>query len=184
MNGPKQHEYRVLRETIALRGTLRPLLLLAGMAAWAAVLVAVLDLLPYPLASMIPLLVLLATFEAIRPLHVGAERIGRYVQVFHEERTAAPPPLADPPSWERVAMVFGSGVPGAGGHPLFAPVFGLAAVVNLLAVVLPGPVGVELAMLAVPHVAFLVWLVITDRAMRMQRATELGRFRALRDLGA
>ena len=81
-------------------------------------------------------------------------------------------------------MVFGSGVPGAGGHPLFAPVFGLAAVVNLLAVVLPGPVGVELAMLAVPHVAFLVWLVITDRAMRMQRATELARFRALRDLGA
>ena len=182
MDGLEQDEYRVLRETIAARGSLRPALMLASLAAWAAVLVAVLTLLPYPLASAIPLLVLVAGFEAVRPLHFGAERIGRYLQVFHEEGAAVLPPMADPPSWERVAMVFGGSTPGAGGHPLFAPIFGLAAMTNYLAVILPGPVVVELATLAVPHVAFLAWIVVTDRAMRAQRAADLARFRALRDL--
>ncbi len=37
-------------------------------------------------------------------------------------------------------------------------------------------------MMAVPHVAFVAWLVVTDRAMRAQRAAELARFRALRDI--
>lgn len=154
--------------------------MLTGTVAWAALLTAVLVWLPYPLASVIPLLVLLATFEATRPLHFGSERLGRYLQVFYEE--AGPiRPLAEVPSWERVAMVFGRGVPGAGGHPLFIPIFGLATLVNYLAVILPGPIAMELGSLAVPHVALLVWLVINDRAMRAQRAIELARFRAMRD---
>jgi hypothetical protein len=136
--------------------------------------------LPYPLASVIPLLVLLAAFEALRPLHFGVERLGRYLQVFYEE-VGSIRPLAVVPSWERVAMVFGGGVPGAGGHPLFVPVFGMATLVNYIAVVLPGPVALELGALAVPHVAFLVWLVLSDRAVRAQRSVELARFRALRD---
>ena len=73
-------EYLVLRETIARRGSLRPLLVLSGMVAWAVLLIAVLVLLPYPVAAAIPLLVLLVTFEIIRPLHFGAERIGREPQ--------------------------------------------------------------------------------------------------------
>jgi hypothetical protein len=174
-------EYRVLRDTIARRGTWRPALMLAGTAMWAALLIAVIVLLPYPLASTIPLLVLVAAFETIRTFHFGTERIGRYLQVFHEQ---APDPrnrLADTPSWESVAMAFGSGVPGAGGHPLFAPIFGMATAINFLAVLLPGPVPLELGLLAIPHVAFLVWLIASDRAMRAQRAVELARFRALRD---
>ena len=35
--------------------------------------------------------------------------------------------------------------------------------------------------LAVPHVAFVVWMLYCDRAMRKQRATELARYRALED---
>lgn len=180
MDGLDRSEYRILRDTIGRRGTIRPVVMLTGMIAWAAVLTAVLVWLPYPLASVIPLLVLLATFETIGPLHFGSERIGRYLQVFYEE-VGALRPLAEVPSWERVAMVFGGGVPGAGGHPLFVPVFALATLVNYLAVVLPGPVAIELGSLAVPHVSFLVWLVMTDRAVRAQRAIELARFRALRD---
>jgi hypothetical protein len=53
--------------------------------------------------------------------------------------------------------------------------------VNLLAVLLPGPVAVELSLMAVPHAAFLIWIVWTDRIMRGQRVRELARFRALRD---
>ena len=50
-------------------------------------------LLPYPVAAAIPLLVLVATFEVIRPLHFGAERIGRYLQVFYEEDGEPEPSL-------------------------------------------------------------------------------------------
>ena len=142
------------------------------MTAWAALLIVVLALLPYPVAASIPLLVLLVTFEVIRPLHFGAERIGRYVQVFYEEDGAANRPLTDTPSWERVAMNFGT-VPGVGGHALFVPVFLLATAINFLAVVLPGPVALELSVMAIPHLAFIAWLVASDRAMRAQRAIEL-----------
>lgn len=173
-------EYLVLRRSIAHRGALRPVLVLAGLAIWAALLMAVLAWVPYPVAAVIPLLILVGTFEVIRPLHFGAERIGRYLQVFYEEAGESGRPLRDTPSWERVAMSFGA-VPGVGGHPLFVPVFFLASVANYLAVMLPGPVAIEWGVMAVPHVAFLVWLAAADRAMRRQRAIELARFRQLQN---
>jgi hypothetical protein len=171
-------EYLVLRKTIAQRGALRPILALGGISAWAFVLIAVLAVLPYPVASAIPLLILATTFETIRPLHFGAERIGRYLQVFHEEAGQPDRAVSDTPSWERVAMRFGT-VPGVGGHPLFVPVFFLATVANYVAVVIPNPVLVELGVMAVPHLAFLAWLVATHRAMVRQRAVELARFQDL-----
>ena len=171
-------EYLVLRRTIAQRGALRPILLVSGISGWAVTLTAVLVALPYPIAATIPLVVLAATFEAIRPLHFGAERIGRYLQVFYEEAGDPGRPLRDNPSWERVVMHFGK-VPGAGGHPLFVPIFFLATVVNTLAVIIPGPVPIEMAMMAVPHLAFLAWLLAAHRAMTTQRQIELDRMRTL-----
>lgn len=182
MERPSSAEYLVLRTTISARGSLRPVLFVAGLGIWAVLLTAVLVLLPYPLAVAIPLVVLAATFEAIRPLHFGAERLGRYLQVFYEELGQTGRPLSDVPSWERVAMSLGT-VPGTGGHPLFVPIFFIATIVNYLPVLLarPAAVPVELGMLAVPHVAFVVWMIACDRAMRTQRASELARFRQLRD---
>lgn len=171
-------EYLILRKTIAHRGALRPILALTGIGIWAACLVAVLAWLPYPVAAAIPLAVLAATFEVIRPLHFGAERIGRYIQVFYEDAGDPGRPLSDTPSWERVAMSFGA-VPGVGGHPLFVPIFFLATLINYLGVVIPGPVDVELAVLSIPHLAFIAWIVAADRAMRAQRAIELARMREL-----
>ena len=171
-------EYLVLRRTIAQRGALRPVLVVIGTGMWALVLTAVVAWLPYPVAAVIPLLVLAATFEAIRPLHFGAERIGRYLQVFHEEAGEPGRPLRDTPSWERVAMSFGK-VPGVGGHPLFVPIFFLATLANYLAVVIPGPLPIELGALATPHVAFIAWLIAADRAMKRQRDIELTRMREL-----
>ena len=179
MERHRQSEYLVLRQTIAKRGALRPVLALAGLGIWGALLIAVLVLLPYPVAAAIPLLALVVTFEAIRPLHFGAERIGRYVQVFYEEAGEPGRSLSDTPSWERVAMSFGV-VPGVGGHPLFVPLFLMATALNYLAVLLPGPaVAVELSVMAIPHLAFIAWLVAADRAMRAQRAIELQRLREL-----
>ena len=151
---------------------------LCGTAIWAAILTAVLVLLPYPVAAAIPLLVLVVTFEVIRPLHFGAERIGRYLQVFYEEAGEPGRALSDTPSWERVAMSFGA-VPGVGGHPLFVPVFLMATALNYLAVLLPQPVAIEMSVMAIPHLAFIAWLAAADRAMRNQRAIELARLREL-----
>lgn len=171
-------EFAALRETIRTRGSARVLAFLGGIAAWTASLTAVLAWLPYPIASLVPLLLLLATFEVVRVLHLVVERIGRYVQVFFEE------PRGDrlaPPAWERAAMHFGPAVPGAGGHPFFLPIFVLATLVNALAVLLPGPLPVESIALAVPHAGFVLWMLYCDRAMRKQRASDLARYRSLRD---
>jgi hypothetical protein len=35
--------------------------------------------------------------------------------------------------------------------------------------------------MAIPHLAFIAWLVASDRAMRTQRTIELARMRELRD---
>ena len=175
-----EHEFLVLRETIRSRGAARPVVLLGGMSSWAVVLVAVLAWLPNPTASVVPLVLLLATFEVVRMLHLGVERIGRYIQVFYEEPPGGSAPTG-PPAWEHTAMQLGPSLPGAGGHPYFLTVILVAATVNFLAVLFPGPVMVELVVMAVPHLAFIVWLVYCDRGMRKQRATELARYRALRD---
>lgn len=180
MERHRRSEYVILRRTIAHRGALRPVLMLAGSGLWAAALIAVLALLPYPVAGAIPLIVLAVTFEVIRPLHFGAERIGRYVQVFYEEDGEPGRALPDTPSWERVAMSFGR-VPGVGGHPLFVPIFLMATAVNYLSVLLPAPAAIEMSVMAIPHLALIAWLVAADRAMRAQRATELARLRELHD---
>jgi hypothetical protein len=172
-------EFTALRDTIRTRGTARIACLLAGFVGWAGVLVLVLVWLPWPLAAVIPLLVLLAAHEAARTLHLGVERIGRYLQVFYEERTADIEAALQPPAWERTAMRFGPDRPGAGGHPLFLPVFLLATAVNALAVVLPGPILVEGVTLAVPHLAFVAWLLRCDHGMRRQRASDLARYREM-----
>jgi hypothetical protein len=153
---------------------------MAGLLAWGLCLIAVLIALPYPVAAAIPLTLLVATFEVIRPLHFGAERIGRYLQVFYEERGEPNRTLTDTPSWERVAMSFGA-VPGVGGHPLFVPVFFVATTLNYLAVLQPPQVAIELGLMAIPHLAFIGWLVRGDRAMRRQRDIELARLRELRN---
>ena len=180
MERPAATEYRILRDTIARRGSLRHGIAMAGFGLWAAILTLVLIWLPYPVAAVVPLLILVVTFEVIRPLHFGAERIGRYIQVFYEEDGRPERPLAETPSWERVAMRL-SAVPGTGGHPLFVPSFFLTTIANTLPVLLAQPTAtpIELAALGVPHLAFTLWLFRTDRAMRAQRAAELERFGAL-----
>ena len=181
MDPLRLEEFRSLRRTIQSRGGLRLSLALLGFAAWALTLVATLAWLANPIAGSIPLVVLAVTFEVNRMLSLGIERIGRYLQVFYESGDVA---RMDTPAWEHTAMAFGPGVPGAGGHPLLLPLFLIATLINVLSVVLPGPAPVELAVMAVPHVSFVIWITYADRAMRKQRMRELARFRELRGLAA
>lgn len=185
-------EYRALRATIAARGHLRVGVFAGGLVAWAALLLAVLAWLPQPLLALVPLLVLVGTFEAIRGLHFGVERIGRYLEVFFEEglkawgpeglkADSAPAGRMTAPAWERAVVRVGGRVPGAAGHPLFAPIYTLAALVNLLAVALPGPVPAEWVPLVALHAAFAGWMLYVDRGVRTQRAHDEARFRAIRD---
>jgi hypothetical protein len=116
--------------------------------------------------------VLLAGFEAIHALHVGVERVGRYLQVFYENGS-------DGPLWESAAMRFGPGLPGAGVDPLFTSVFVGATLVNVA--ILTAPFHTVWDGVAVgAHAAFLVRAGRARRAAAQQRAVDLETFTAIR----
>src|SRR5215475_11445055 len=98
MSSAEQEEYRSLRATIRERGTARIWVFLVGIIAWAALITATAALAALPVATLLPLLVLVSVFEAVFSLHVGVERIGRYIQVFLEHEGGG---------WEHTAMAFG-----------------------------------------------------------------------------
>jgi hypothetical protein len=168
MTDPRIEEYRGLRSTIRARGTARVCIFIAGLGVWAALSLAILAMSAVPLAVVFPLLVLAGTFEAVFALHVGVERVGRYLQVFHDD------------TWEQTAMAFGPPLAGTGTDPLFAGLFGLATVCNFLQVLVGGSVPAELAVLGGFHVVFLVRVVMARRAAARQRAADLSRFQQLR----
>lgn len=174
-------EYAALRTAIAARGHLRLGLFLAGLIGWALTLLAVLVLVANPLVAVLPLLVLVGTFESLRSLHFGVERIGRYLQVFVEERYGSDAAPWEPPAWERVVVRVGGQLPGAAGHPLFAPVLALATAINVLAIVLPGPRPEEWIPLGALHLLFVGWMVYVDRGARAQRSHDEAKFRAIRE---
>jgi hypothetical protein len=124
-------------------------------------------------ATLVSLGVLVAGFEAIHGLHVGVERIGRYLQVFYEND-------GDGPLWESTAMRLGPGLPGAGVDPLFTLVFVAATLVNLVLVAFPPRSSVWEGLVVAAHVAFLVRVVRARRAAAQQRAVDLETFTALR----
>jgi hypothetical protein len=140
---------------------------------WAALACQLLFVSDVPLASLFSLAVLVAGFEAIHALHVGVERIGRYVQVYYESSE-------DGPRWETTAMKIGPALPGGGIDPLFTVVFFLATVVNLIPALLPSPTRLQLGLMGLLHAAFLVRLVRARGAAARQRAVELESYRAIK----
>src|SRR5688572_13440545 len=154
-------EYRELRSTIRERGSMRVCLLAAGIVAWAALVVLTAALLALPVATFISLLALAAIFEGVLSLHTGAERVGRYLQVFHEADGADP-------GWEHRIMEFGRRFP-AGGDPLFCLVFWCAAILNMIPAVYAGPVPVEWAFVGGVHAVFVLRVAIARASSRKQR---------------
>jgi len=166
-------EYAALRQTIASRGTARVILLPVTVLGWAILASLLMLFSDLPVAAIFPLAVLTAGFEAIHALHVAAERVGRYLQVYYE---ASP----DGPQWETAAMAVGPALPGGGIDPLFTVLFTSAAVLNLIPALLPQPTPLEIGVIGALHAIFIVRVLRARIAAARQRAVELESFRALR----
>jgi hypothetical protein len=168
----KQEEYVALRATIRERTTVRLILFVTAMALWAALAITTWAVTGIPVAMLIPLLVLGAGFEAVYALHLNVERIGRYLQVFHE----------DGDGWEHVAMEYGRRYPGAGPDPLFGVWFLCAIGLNYIPVALDAAIGralPELVVLGAVHAALAVRLIVARRRAGRQRVEDIERFTAL-----
>ena len=179
-------EYRALRATIRERGTARIWIFLAGLAAWSATTIATAALAAPPLATLLPLLLLAAGFEAIINLHTGVERIGRYLQVFFEQDEPAGSPVNErressrvTRAWEQVAMAYGRAYPG-GSDPIFAAHFALATMLNFLPVLLAEPVPVEVVVIGAVHILFIVRVAVARHYAGRQRTTDLERFQRIK----
>ena len=173
-------EYRALRDTIRQRGTARIWVFLAGLAVWAALTVATAALGALPVATLLPLLVLAAAFEAVFSLHVGVERIGRYVQVFFEDDSPEGAEHGEIRKWEHVAMTFGRSLTGANIDPLFAMFFILATVLNFVPVLLAEPIRIEIVVFGSAHLFFIGRVVAARWVASRQRAADLERFQQLK----
>lgn len=152
------------------------------MLGWAALALIVLLFSEAPFAVLLPLAVLIGGFEAIHALHVGVERIGRYLQVYYENPENGP-------SWETTVTAVGPGLPGGGVDPLFTLLFAGASFVNIVpalggvlyrsAAGLPQATRTELGVIGVLHLAFVIRVVRARGAAVRQRAVELETFRAI-----
>jgi hypothetical protein len=162
----QEEEYAALRATIRERGTARMVLMPIIFIGWAGTAVATAAVITVAVSTLVPLLVLVAGFEAVFALHVNVERVGRYLQVFHDDK------------WEQVAMSFGQRYPGTGPDPLFSRLFVLAASVNFLPAALGGKVW-DIVVLAVLHLLFVNRIRVARAFAARQRAADLERFTAL-----
>jgi hypothetical protein len=173
-------EYRALRDTIRQRGTARVWVFLAGLTAWAALTVATAALAALPVAALLPLLILAAAFEAVFSLHVGVERIGRYVQVFFEDESPEGAQPGEVRKWEHVAMTFGRPLTGSSIDPLFAMFFILATFLNFVPVFLAEPMRIEITVVGTAHVLFIGRILAARWVASRQRAADLERFQQLK----
>jgi hypothetical protein len=189
MTGREQDEYSALRATIRERGTARVCIFVAGLAAWTAATIATAALASSPVATLLPLLLLACVFEATFALHVGVERIGRYLQVFHEsagrDGLKAVPNNDDSgghelPRWEHAAMAFGRPPGAATSDALFTVPFLLAAIFNIAPALLLNPIRTELIFVGGAHVLFVLRLAVARLAAGRQRAIDLKRFQKLK----
>lgn len=172
-------EYRTLRATIGARSTTRLWIALAGVVAWAGLMMATVAYIELPVATLVPLLVLAFTFELVFGIHTAVERIGRYLQVFFED------PQRDR-GWEHQAMEYGRRFRGAGTDPLFCLYFWCAILLNLIptAMVTPGPEPLEWAVVGGAHAMAAARILVARRSAAAQRAIDLDRFRQLKADGA
>lgn len=187
----QRQEYKTLRATIRERGSVRVITFLVTLLGWAALDLVLLVSAGHPYAALLPLMVLVAGFEVIFQLHLGVERVGRYLQVAYEERrqpgrpgsTNATTPGEVTAGWETAAMAYGRAYPAAGSDALFPRIFLLATLVNVLPIVgafvrmRERPAGFVVLVLA--HVGFAVRIAIARNRAGRQRGEDLARFREL-----
>jgi len=166
----KDDEFRALRATIQQRGTVRIVVVPLTFVGWAATAVATAAVITVAVSTLVPLLILVAGFESLFAIHVNVERIGRYLQVFHEGHDTG---------WETVASRFGQPPSGAP-DPLFGRLFVLATSVNFLPAALGWENIPELAVLAGLHLLFINHIRVARAFATAQKDRDLQRFIALK----
>jgi hypothetical protein len=169
-------EYRALRATIRERGTIRLFVTVLTFVAWSATALAVPALFPFPVLTLVPLMMLAAGFEVVFAAHVGVERIGRYLYVHYET------PDGRGPGWEHAISQLGPRAnSGSGLDSLFSIVFILAAMLNLVPALLmsvdtlsqlPGGLSVSFGIFAALHAIFIVRVLGAKRFAAAQRARD------------
>lgn len=161
-------EYRLLRETIQARGSLRVALAAATCFVWAALALWVWTSAAGFMAGLIPLVVLNAGFETVLSLHTGVERIGRYVQRMYESGGPTPP------AWEHVAVAMGSrwASPGAL-DPLFSMFFVAAVFVNFVLIGAAADSKQQIAVAGVLHGLFILRILSARHFASIQRKMDI-----------
>lgn len=166
-------EYEALRATIRERGTARVCSILIGFIAWGALLIGLVASDRTGAVVMIPLLVLVATFEVNFFIHTGVERVGRYLQVFYEEQSGSI-------GWETIAMKYGATFSGGGLDPLFSALFHAATFLNFFsAFAIARPLSLWIGISVIAHLSFNYRIVRGGQMAAAQRALDLERFRGL-----
>lgn len=168
-----ESEFTALRSTIASRGTVRMVLVPIVVIAWASLAIIVVLFGDLPVAALPPLAILVAGFEAINALHVGVERIGRFLQVFYEGTPGAP-------EWETMAMAAAPRLRGSGVDPLFTVVFAAATILNMTTALVPEPTPLETLVIGGFHTAFLVRIARARQMAGSQRARDLRAYQEAR----
>lgn len=168
-----ESEFTALRATIASRGTVRMVLVPIVVLGWASLAIVVVLLGDLPVAALPPLAVLVAGFEAINALHVGVERIGRYLQVFYESPSEAP-------GWETTAMAAAPRLRSGGVDPLFTVVFAATTILNMTTALVPEPTPLETLVIGGFHAAFLVRIARARHVASSQRVRDLRVFQDVR----
>ncbi len=170
-------EYKALRATIRERGTVRLIVTAITFVAWAALALVFTSVAVVPALGLIPMLVLVAGFEVIFALHVGVERVGRFVQAHYET-------AGHLPAWETTAMALGTAPGGTAGlDSLFGSVFAIATLLNFASTALIatgdpefGGAFVELLVIGLLHLLFLIRLMTARRFAAGQRQRDLDWF--------
>ena len=169
MNPRSPDEYQALRATIRERGTARVWIFVAGITVWAVSTITTLSMGLPPVAVLVPLLLLAATFEAVLALHVGVERIGRYLDVFHHD------------DWERAAAAFGKPRGAMAIDPIFSAYFLLASLLTMVPLAATADLRAEeLGGVAIAEAALWIRIIAARIGCARQRAVDAERFAALR----
>ena len=146
---------------------------MVGLAVWGGLLTALLIAGGPGPALLVPFIILVATFEINFFVHTGVERIGRYIQVFYEERN-------DSRAWETTAMNYGARFPAGGLDPLFSMLFFAATLLNFIGFLTTAPARPGwMAVSLLAHLAFNYRIARARRAASAQRTLDLERFRNL-----
>jgi hypothetical protein len=163
-----QEEYSALRATIRQRGTARVVVFALGFTAWGALTLATVAFALPPVMALLPLAVLAATYESVLAIHVGAERIGRYLLVVHGD------------TWETYAGAFGRPSGSVAVDSLFTQTFVVGAVLSLLPLLTTTPIPQELIVVGASVLLFIARVLYAGRLAGRQRAVDTARFEEIK----